>query len=396
MALHLREQLLFRALRIGQAWSRRQADLAELGTPAIRRILAVSSTAIGDTLLSTPALRSLRLAYPAARISLLVNSHYLGLFRNLPHVDELIGYPGGWRRFLRLALALRARHFDLACILHGNEPQATPLAWLSGARFIFKLPNTSRFGFLLSNAEPVLGWEDFAHGIDQRLAVAKLGGGLPTDRHMEMPVGNDARAAVADLLKTHFGTSELRLVALQAGASTASRRWAPDRFVELARRLLADFPDTRIVLTGSPAEREITSRIANELSTSEAGANEPGTKALAAKDAPRLWNAAGEVPLPLMPALVERCAAMVTGDTGPMHLAVAVRTPVVALFAVSDALRSGPAYDLDRHIIIQKWRTCDPCLSKRCPYAEPICMENISVDEVHAAVAEILGAPSSA
>jgi hypothetical protein len=56
------------------------------------------------------------------------------------------------------------------------------------------------------------------------------------------------------------------------------------------------------------------------------------------------------------------------------------------LFAVSDPARSGPGYDLDRHIVIRKWRTCTPCLSKRCPYAEPICMDNIAVDEVVAAV----------
>ena len=69
-----------------------------------------------------------------------------------------------------------------------------------------------------------------------------------------------------------------------------------------------------------------------------------------------------------------------------MHLAVTVNTPVVALFAVSDPARSGPAYDLDQHIIIRKWRTCDPCYSKNCPYPEPICMDNISINEVTVAV----------
>ena len=65
-------------------------------------------------------------------------------------------------------------------------------------------------------------------------------------------------------------------------------------------------------------------------------------------------------------------------------------TAVVALFAVSDPARSGPGYDLDKHVIIRKWRTCNPCFSKNCPYAEPICMDNIAVDEVVAAVDTIL------
>jgi lipopolysaccharide heptosyltransferase II len=372
MALRLREKLLYGALRVAHAFDRRAPALAELGTPAIRRVLAVSSTAIGDTLLSTPALRSLRLAYPDARIALLINAAYIDLFRDLPHVDELIPYRGGWRRFLRLARSLRAHRFDLACILHGNEPQATPLAWLSGARFIFKLPNTSRFRFLLTNAEPVLGWDDFEHGIDQRLAVARLGGGAVTDRRMDLPVADEARRQIARLLADCNIAADAPLIALQAGASTASRRWAPARFVELARRLLTERPRLCIVLTGSPNERPLAARIAAELTDT------------------RVWNAAGELPLPLLPALVERCALMVSGDTGPMHLAVAVGTPVVALFAVSDWRRSGPAYDFDRHVVIQKWRTCDPCLSKNCPYAEPICMENIAVDEVFAAATGIL------
>ena len=104
----------------------------------------------------------------------------------------------------------------------------------------------------------------------------------------------------------------------------------------------------------------------------------------------RAWASAGQLPLIALPDLLRRSSLLVTGDTGPMHLAVTVDTPVVALFAVSDPARSGPGYDLDKHVIIRKWRTCDPCYSKNCPYAEPICMDNIAVDEAVAAVDTIL------
>jgi lipopolysaccharide heptosyltransferase II len=372
MGFHPIEGLLHRALRIVHVLDRRHPRPTDLGTKAIRRILVVSSTAIGDTLLSTPALRSLRLAYPEARISLLINPAYIGMFRDHPRVDELIPYRRGWLGFAWQVPVLRRRHFDLVCILHGNEPQATPLAYLSGARFIFKLPNTSRFRFLLTNSGTVLDWDAFEHGIDQRLAVAKLAMGTTTDRRMELPVADAARTAVTELLAQQNVGADTPLIALQAGASTASRRWAPGHFVALAKRLLAERPTARIVLTGSPGERSLTKVIATGI------------------DNARVWNAAGKVPLPLLPALVERCALMVSGDTGPMHLAVTVGTPVVALFAVSDWRRSGPAYDLDRHVVIQKWRTCDPCKSKNCPYAEPLCMENITVDEVFEAVTTIL------
>jgi ADP-heptose:LPS heptosyltransferase len=373
MKFHPIESLVYQILRIVHVLDRRHPSPTQLGTNAIKRILVVSSTALGDTLLSTPALRSLRLAYPEARISLLINPAYVGMFRDHPRVDELILHRRGWLGFAWLVPVLRWWHFDLVCILHGNEPQATPLAYLSGTRFIFKLPNTSRFRFLLTNSRTVLGWDAFEHGIDQRLAVAKLASGVTTDRRMELSISDDARTKVAELLSAQNIAADTPLIALQAGASTTSRRWAPSHFVALAKRLLAERPNARIVLTGSPVERSLTDTIA------------------AGIDNARVWNAAGKVPLNLLPALVERCALMVSGDTGPMHLAVTVGTPVVALFAVSDWRRSGPAYDLDRHIVIQKWRTCDPCLSKNCPYAEPICMENITVDEVFDAITTILG-----
>lgn len=367
MGTRIRENLLAGALRLCKRLDRR-------GPPrAARRILVISSTALGDLLLSTPGLRSLRLAYPEAHIALMANASLIELARCLPGVDEIIPYHGGYRRFFRLAWHLHRGAFDVAVILHGNEPQATPLAYLSGARGILKLPNTSRFRFLLTNREPVRDWDAFEHGIDQRLETATLAGGAPTDRRMDIVVSDDARASLGRFpLPT-----DARVLALQPGASTTSRRWAKARFVELGKQLLAANPGLWIAITGSPAERALAQAIADEI------------------DHPQVWVAAGEVPLGLMPAFLARCAVLVSGDTGPMHLAVAVGTPVVALFAVSDARRSGPTQDAGRHIVIQKWRTCEPCLSKRCPYAEPLCMENISVAEVAAAVSQQLarGAP---
>ncbi|MCX8086130.1 MAG: glycosyltransferase family 9 protein [Rhodocyclaceae bacterium] len=368
----MRESLLYVSLRCLKALDRRRPDPSRLGTPAIERILAISSTALGDTLLSTPGLRSLRLAYPQARISLLSNAAYIGLFATNPDIDEIIPYAGGYRRFFRLARELRKRRFDLAVIFHGNEPQATPLAYFSGASFIFKLPNANRFRFLLTNRDPVKRWEDLGHGIDQRLEVAALAGGVPTDRRMVMPVLPEQEASLDTLLARAGIERGTLLIGLQPGASTASRRWSPENFAELGRRLLAAFPEARVVLTGSPAERKLAEEVASGIAS------------------PRTWVAAGRMPLELMPAFFRRLAVLVTGDTGPMHLAVAVGTSVVALFAVSDWHRSGPAYDLERHFVIQKARTCDPCLSKRCSYVRPPCMANISVDEVEKAVCKCL------
>ncbi len=382
MRLRLREPLLYHWLRWRRAADRRPRPAGELGTPAIRRILAISCTALGDTLLSTPGIHALRATYPQAHITLLVHPSLLALFTGLDGVDELIAYDGKWRAFWRVARQLK--NYDLAAVFHGNEPQATPLAYLSGARYVFKLPNNNRWSFLLSNREPVLGWDDLGHGIDQRLAVARLAeasGDLP--RRMSVPRHATGQAAL-DAAFAARGWQEAVVVALQPGASTMSRRWPRSRFVAAAAELAKRHPDLRFVITGSPAEAALCREVAAgiEMAAPLSG----GTRA---------WASAGELPLVALPALLARAALLVTGDTGPMHLAVTVETPVVALFAVSDPARSGPGYDLDRHVVIRKWRTCDPCLSKNCPYAEPICMDNISVDEVVAAVHGLLEAKTA-
>lgn len=377
MRLRLREPLLYYWLRCRRALDKRPRPENELGTPAIRRILAISCTALGDTLLSTPALQALRQTYPGAHLTLLIHPALRDLFSGLASVDELLAYDGKWRGFA--STARRLKDYDLAVILHGNEPQATPLAYLSGARHIFKLPNRNRWNFLLSNRTPVLGWDDLGHGIDQRLAVAQLAGARgELARTMVVPRHPEGESALEQALAARSWQAA-PLIALQPGASTMSRRWPRSRFVAVAVELAQTYPDLRFVVTGSPAEAALCREVAAGI---EAAAPLTGGA--------RAWASAGELPLIALPALLQRARLLVTGDTGPMHLAVAVRTPVVALFAVSDPARSGPGYDLERHLIIRKWRTCDPCQSKNCPYAEPICMDNIAVDEVLTAMRQIL------
>jgi len=363
------DALLLAATRVLHAFDRRKRDASAFDPEQVRRILVVSSTAIGDTLLSTPAIRAVREKYPQARIVALFNAETLGLFGNNPDVDEVIPYHGGYRRFFRTILALRRHRFDLALILHGNEPQATPMAYLAGIPFIFKWPNTSENRFLLSNGGPVRTWDDFPHGVDQRLAVAALAGCDPKRRPMILSIAEEGREAADRLLREEGVGDEEILVGFQCGASTLSRMWFPDRFAELGRRLVRSNDQVRIVFTGSPAERDYCLQIAREI----------GERSIVA---------AGRLPLAAVPSLIARLRVLVTGDTGIMHIAVAVRTPVVGLFAVSDPSRSGPYYDLDRHVIVKKPRTCVDCVSKRCAYQK--CMEAIEVEEVFQAVMRIL------
>ena len=376
MRLRIRERLLFYALKIIHHFDKRAPDFSELGSQKIQRILLISSTALGDAMMSTPAFHAIRKTYPWAIISLLLHKRYIDMFSGHPDIDEILLYEGGYRKFFRLALSFRKREIDLVCILHGNEPQATPLAYLSGARFIFKLPNTNRFNFLLSNPTPVLDWKDFKHGIEQRLKVAALAAAKSEEMRMILPVLDEDKIAIARELEKAGIASLTRIVGFQVGASTTSRRWPQANFVELANQLLVGHTELAIIITGSPNELTLCTQTATLIKEKN--------------PTRQIWVSASQISLKLLPALLQRCTVLVTGDTGPMHLAITVGTPIVGLFAVSDATRSGPAYDFDRHQIIQKNRTCVPCRSKRCTYPEPICMKNISVEEVRLCVKKIL------
>ena len=299
---------------------------------------------------------------------MLALASHVPLLADLGLVDRLIPYQGGYRRFFPIARQMRAERPDLALVLHGNEPQATPLAYLSGARFIFKLPNRNRFRFLLSNSDPVIGWESLGHGLDQRLQLARMAGADTTGARMTLSVSTEAVAKVEAWFESAGIAASVDVIGFQPCASSRSRMWPAEYFVSLASRLLQQNPALRFVITGSPGEAAYCQQIAAAIG-------------------PSAFVTAGEFSVAELPALVARMRLLVSGDTGTMHVSVAVGTPVVALFAVSDPMRSGPAQDQERHVVIYK-----PCQETGITSKsdDQRCISRISVEEVETGVLSIL------
>lgn len=357
--------LLYLGLRAAHALDRRARNTADFRPEAVRVILAVSTTAVGDTAMSTAGLHALRIRYPEARLVALLHPATGSLLKDHPDIDEHLFYSGRYADFARTLRVLRRLRPDVAAVFHGNEPQMTPLLYLAGIPFIFKLPNTSRNRFLLSNALPRQAWADLGHGLRQRLAVARLAGADSDDPHMYLPVSNEARAAAETLLAAYGVTSGAPLIGLQTGASEPHRAWPAESFVALGRALAARHPGLRLILTGSPAEAAHCQRIAEAIG-------------------PAATNLAGTLGLDRLPALIERLDVLVSGDTGPMHIAFAVGTPTVCLFGASDPAGAGPIYDLDRHsVLAAPWDASARAL------AAP--MTRIGVNAVAAAVKTRLG-----
>ena len=184
----------------------------------------------------------------------------------------------------------------------------------------------------------------------------------------QLSVSDVERSAVRNWMVSRGLAAKARPILLTAGASYgASKLWGPDRFAAVARHFQEKRGMPCVVLAG-PKEEVLAKRIAES------------SGALAATD-PIL-------PLEHLKALVERCALMITGDTGPRHVAVALDRPVVCLMGPSDPRYT--SYCLERTVVLRKDLECSPCQRPVCPLGHHDCMNLIGVEEVVEAVERLL------
>ena len=370
MRINPTDSLLQLSMKVMKFLDKRQTGLEHFNPDSVKNILVVSSTAIGDTLLSTPAIRAVRERYPKAAIIAHFSASNAELFKNNPDINGIIPYYGGYKKFFRTILELRKHNFDLALIFHGNGPQATPMAYLSGAKFIVKVPTSKEYGFLLSNTSNGPDKARSCHAIDMRLRAASFVGCEIEKRDMVLLADEGDRAAASAYL-SHLGMNENAiLIGLQPGAATLYKMWPHHKFVELGKRLLQLAPNIRILVTGSPRERKLCLKVVHEIGG-------------------RAFSTAGEVSLKTLRGLIERMDLIVTNDTGTMHMAIALKTKTLSLFCPTHDWGTGPVQDLHLHRIIKKGMPCDPCITKKC--ATPFCMAQIQVDEVFHSAKETLG-----
>ncbi len=319
-------------------------------------VLVISNTAIGDTLFATPAIRALKQNLPNAKITALLNPNNFELFETNPNIDEMLLYDGRWRGFLAIVNEIKKKCFDVAIIFHSNEPQATPLCALAGIKTIIKVPNQkNRFNFAHFNP-PTPALLD-KHGIFDRLKSLEFIGIFTDDPRMDIFLKDEWKAKVDEFLP-----KDKLLIGFQIGASTLSRQWFKERWFELGWMVLEKYPESVILLLGSPAEKNLTKPIKEAFETD------------------RVIDCAGIFRLGEAAVLISRLNVMITPDTGPLHIAASFSVPTVTLFVVADPKKSNPPYNSSKHLYIKKPKTCEPCIAKRCKYQK--CMRQIEAIEV--------------
>lgn len=369
---------------------------SEFEPKKVDRILVFAYHGLGNFIMYTPALRLLRERYPNARIDLQVGNNTgcedvlegAGLFDNIYNVP----YSAGLRAWLNRARAVRDTHYDLTLSeFHSHSWPLTLLIAASGARFRAGHVTSpgwsrrfSRYSFVFNL--PVTMRED-EHEIDRYMDLVAAVGAQPIAARDAAPfiyLGEDDRAFARRFLENGAGagTGAGTTIGFQAGTSPTMRwkQWPIDRYREVIRRVTSEYPDSHIVLFGSPTEESMIQEMALGLKG-------------------RISLAAGKTSVKQVAALIEQCDLLVCNDSGLMHTAVAVGTPVVAIYGPTDIRRTAPLGR--RNVVIRHELPCSPCFKLEgddqvhaCPHHD--CLMTITPDEVfHSISHAALGSASA-
>jgi lipopolysaccharide heptosyltransferase I len=339
------------------------------------RVLIVKPSSLGDIVHSLPFLAALRRKLPEAQITWLVGRASVNLLEGHPALDALMVFererwgdvgrlPGSLCEVISFARDLRRRRFDLVIDLQGLF-RSGALTWLTGAPRRVGFENAREWAHVFYN-ERVKVPDGEIHAVARCLLVAKALGcnvsGVPA---FEVAVGEAARAR-ADKLLARANPEGKRVVAVLPSARWSTKRWPADYFSELANRVSVSL-DAHIIFLGARDDRGLIQRITGRMKNAAA-------------------NLAGETTLKESAALMERAAVVIANDSGPMHLAVALGRPTVALYGPTSPERTGPYGDSAR--VLWSRRPCVPCFKSECDDVD--CMRDIMPAAVFEVVREMM------
>ena len=358
----------------------------ELRHEDVRRILVFAYHGLGNFIMYTPALRELRARYPNARIDLQVGNDTgceevlegSGLFDNIYNLR----YSDGVLAWGRRAREIRETRYDMIINeFHSHSWRLALLVAASGSPWRVGHVTSpgwshrfSRFSFVFNL--PVSMRED-EHEVERYLDLISAAGAARTSQSQLRPFIYLAEAD-RQFAQGFFNASGLQdapiVIGVQPGTSATMRwkQWPLDRYRELIERILEDTIEARIVLFGSAGEKEMIEELARGLG-------------------PRVTVAAGKTTVKQVAALIEKCDMLICNDSGLMHVAVAVGTPVVAIYGPTDIRRTAPLGA--EHTVIRHELPCSPCFRLEgdeqihlCPHHD--CLMSITTDEVVQIVAD--------
>lgn len=329
------------------------------------RILVVRLSALGDVLLATPALAALRRRFPDAHLDLCTDARYAPLFEGHPALSGVVPHErrGGARS---LARVWREGRYDVVVDLQHKLRTVLAARWARTGRRITFTKRRPR-DWLPS----LLGWplRTGAHAVDlyvRALADLDVPTLAPAERRLHVNLSPSA-VAQAEALLDERGMAATPWIAVAPGAAHATKRWGSARWAALGA-LVRERGLGEPLAVGGPGD-------AQEIAASG------------------LPTAPLDLPLPTLAALLSRARALVAGDTGPMHLAGAVGTPVLGLYGPTDPTRWGPLGPRDRVLTLRM--PCSPCSDHggpRCPLGTHACLRDLAPERVADTLGELIRA----
>ncbi len=327
---------------------------------------------LGDVILSTPAIAAVRAAYPDAHLAVMVRPQCREAVEGLPELNEVLLYDKDQRHrsvlsTVRFAWQLRRQRFDVAVILHPSHRSH----WMP---FLAGIPRRvgwdRKSGWLLTHRVPHVKQEGTQHESAYTLDVVRRLGIDGAPRSLHFPSQPTAAATVQTWLAQQGVRSGDQVIAMHPSASCVSKRWLPERFAAVADTLIAE--GKRVVVVAGPDDRIFGEQMVRVC-------RQP------------VLNAIGQFSVAELGELLRRCALLISNDSGPVHVAVAVGTPVVDIFGRNQRglspLRWGPLGPHDQ--VLHKEVGCPVCLAHNCNI-EFKCLTEISAQEVLGAAHTIL------
>ncbi|MFC1804527.1 glycosyltransferase family 9 protein [Candidatus Omnitrophota bacterium] len=318
----------------------------------VKNILVVRNDRFGEFLLNIPALRALRENFPKARIIAAVDPYVMGLAERVPFIDQVIGWGtrgNGFFAKIGLIRVLQKIRPDIAVIL--NPSKELNLATFS-AGIPVRVGYDRKWGFLLNRKIKDRKHLGEKHEVEYNLELVSLLGAATEDSSLLISIED---TLIDDLLKSFNISGQAGLVALHPWTSDPAKQWPQERFRELAGRL-SGVDDLKLLIIGGREAKSESLQVYSSL-------------------APGVVDLTGRTSLVQSAALLKRCRLLISGDSGPVHLACAVNTPVIALFGgdipAKASKRWGPWGE--GNCVIEKDR-----------------LSNITVEEVFYRVKEVL------
>ncbi len=342
-----------------------------------KSVLIVHSAFPGDIVLCTPLLRAVRKSMPQAKVGFLATPTSANLLETSPYLDQLIVYDKrgaekGLGSLLRLIRRLRQQRFELALLPHRSLRSAI-LAWAAGIGVRIGFSQAAG-AFLYTHRVP---YRRTWHEVERNLALLQAAGGRADGLQPEVFPDSADCARVDELLKE--ADAKGPLLGLAPGSIWPTKRWTSAGFAEVGSMAIRTLGAT-VVIIGGPEDRALAAQVC------------------AAMDHQAI-DATGRLTLRQSAELIRRCRVLVCNDSAPLHLGVAMRTHVVAIFGPT-VTEFGFAPLGEGHAVVERALPCRPCGihgGRSCPIGTHECMTGISAAEVFRAVRKLwTAAPSRA